>query len=205
MKLAKYIAYFLLLIYLCSLTYSLATVYQRNETRSQSPFVIWVIDMIDLFIHEAGHFFFSIFGKFIYILGGSLFQIIIPVATVIVFYRSTERSLPFTLYWTGQSIVNVSVYIGDAPFQKLHLISRVAIHDWHWLMNTMDLMDSAVDIAEVVNILGIGTCIAGIGIGLYITGKDFFRGEKTLSVQDPNSSPPSARFFTRSLRSTLNF
>ena len=37
-----------------------------------------LLDNVDLVIHEAGHIFFSIFGKFIYTLGGTLMQIILP-------------------------------------------------------------------------------------------------------------------------------
>jgi hypothetical protein len=100
-------------------------------------------------------------------LGGSLFQVIIPITAVIVFGRSNLRSLPFTMYWTGQSTVNVSIYIGDAPYQRLHLISRYATHDWRWLMNNMGIMEYAEDIARTVNILGLIICVIGIGLGFY--------------------------------------
>jgi hypothetical protein len=167
--------YLILLLCLCSLTFFLATGYQENGTRNQGSFVLWVIDMIDLFIHEAGHLIFSILGKFVGFLGGSLFQIVIPLATVVVFARSSLRSLPFTLYWTGQSIVNVSIYIGDAPFQRLHLISRGAMHDWRWLLGYTGLMEYAGDIAGVVNVLGILSCCAGIGIGFYFVFRDGYQ------------------------------
>jgi hypothetical protein len=172
MNIVRLVLYTLLIVYLCFLTTTLATDYQKNETRNRSSFVIWVIDTIDLFIHETGHLVFSIFGKFIYFLGGSLFQIIIPVATVIVFARSTLRSTPFTLYWTGQSMANVSIYIGDAPYLKLHLISKDAIHDWRWLLIHAGGLEYAEDIAMIVNITGLLTCCIGIGIGLYFVIRD---------------------------------
>jgi hypothetical protein len=58
------------------------------------------------------------------LLGGLLFQVIITLVTVVVFARSSRRSLQFTLCWTGLTIVNVSVYVGDAPYQCLQLISH---------------------------------------------------------------------------------
>jgi hypothetical protein len=164
--------YFLLVVFFASLTYSLATDYQNSTTRNRVSFVIWVIDTIDLFIHEAGHPIFGIFGRFMYFLGGSLFQLIIPIASVIVFARTTLRSLPFTLYWTGQSAVNVSVYIGDAPFQRLHLISPHAIHDWRWLLGYTGTLEYAEDLGGIVNALGILTCLAGIGIGIFFVIRD---------------------------------
>jgi hypothetical protein len=62
----------------------------------------------------------------------------------------------------------VSIYIGDAPYQRLQLISRAAIHDWHWLFNYTGMMEYAEDIAAGVNIIGLITCIIGIGIGFYL-------------------------------------
>ena len=172
MKITSSIIYLLLIICICYFTFSLATDYQNNATRNQTSFVIWIIDTIDLFIHEAGHPIFGILGRFMNFLGGSLFQIIIPVTTVIVFAKSNLRSLPFTLYWTGQSTVNVSIYIGDAPFRQLQLISRAAIHDWWWLLSHMGIMEYAEDIANVVNALGILTCIVGIGLGFFFITRD---------------------------------
>jgi hypothetical protein len=167
MNIFKIVAYLFFAICLCYLTFFLATDYQHNETRSHCSFIIWIIDTIDMFIHETGHLVFKLFGRFMEFLGGSLFQIIIPLATVVVFARSSQRSLPFTLYWAGQSIVNVSVYIEDAPYQRLQLISRAAIHDWRWLFNYTGMMEYAEDIAAGVNIVGLITCTIGIGIGFY--------------------------------------
>jgi len=172
MSIAKIIFYLLCLLCVSYFTLCLMTDYQNAGTRERIPFPMWVIDTIDLFIHEAGHFFFSIFGRFVYFLGGSLFQILLPLVAVIVFARSSLRSLPFTLYWTGQSMVNVSVYIADAPYQHLRLISRHALHDWHWLMNSMGAMEYSEDLAGVVNFLGLAVCLAGIGLGIYFLVKD---------------------------------
>jgi hypothetical protein len=167
--------YCLCIICLRYFTYSLATDYQTNETRNHVSFVLWIIDTIDLFIHETGHFVFGVFGKFIGLLGGSLFQIIIPVATLLVFARSSLRSTPFTLYWTGHSIVNVSIYIGDAPYQRLHLISRAAIHDWRWLLNYTGTMEYAGDFALAVNAFGLFICCIGIGTGFFFVARDFLQ------------------------------
>ncbi len=167
--------YLVCLIFIIYFTFFLATDYQSFAGRNNLPFIIWVIDTIDLFIHEAGHFIFTIFGRTIYFLGGSLLQIIIPIATVIVFAKNNLRSLMFTLYWTGQSTVNVSIYIGDAPYRKLQLISRGAIHDWNWLMYRLNLMEEIETIAAIVNAIGIITCIAGIFVGLYFISIDGYR------------------------------
>ncbi len=169
---ALYIVFILLL---CYLTLSLATDYQKNETRSRCSFIIWIIDIIDLFIHETGHLVFKLFGKFMEFLGGSLFQLMIPLAAVFVFAKSSLQSMPFTLYWTGQSLVNISIYIGDAPYRRLHLISRNVIHDWYWLLNYTGTMDQADDLARGIHSIGLIVCITGIGIGLYFAVQQYIR------------------------------
>lgn len=167
MNILKIAIYLFFILSLCFLTFSLATGYQNNATRSHCSFVICVIDTVDLFIHETGHLVFGLFGRFMEFLGGSLFQVIIPITTVIVFARSSLRSLPYTLYWTGQSLVNVSIYIGDAPYQRLPLISHAAIHDWRWLLNYTGTIEYAGDIAAGINFIGLIICVVGIGIGFY--------------------------------------
>jgi hypothetical protein len=172
MNYIKSTLYLICIFFIIYFTVFLTIDYQTFPGRHRMPFIIWTIDTIDLFIHEAGHFVFKIFGQIIGFMGGSLLQVIIPIAATIVFARTNLHSLIFTLYWTGQSLVNVSVYIGDAPFQQLRLISHFAIHDWHWLMIHYNLVDDIETIASVVNVIGILTCVAGICAGLYFMGND---------------------------------
>ena len=42
------------------------------------PTILWFIHLIILYIHEAGHFFFRMFGETMYILGGSIMQVLVP-------------------------------------------------------------------------------------------------------------------------------
>ncbi|MGA3285971.1 MAG: hypothetical protein ABSD46_00940 [Bacteroidota bacterium] len=71
--------------------------------------------------------------------------------------------------------MNVSIYIGDAPYKRLHLISSAAIHDWRWLLSHTGTMEYAEDIAMIVNVTGLLTCCIGIGIGFYFATLDFRR------------------------------
>ncbi len=72
-------------------------------------------------------------------------------------------------------MVNVSIYIGDAPYKRLQLISHAAIHDWRWLLGYTGMMEYAEDIAMIVNITGLLTCCIGIGIGFYFITHDLLR------------------------------
>ena len=102
-----------------------------------------LLDNIDLVIHEAGHFFFSLFGKYIYTLGGTLMQIILPSIIAIFFLRNNYRTgVQFGLLWLGQNFINISVYAADARAQKLPLLGGNKVyHDWYYLLGEIGLLE----------------------------------------------------------------
>ena len=101
-----------------------------------------LLDNIDLVIHEAGHFFFSLFGKFIYTLGGTLMQIILPSIIALFFFRNNYRTgVQFGLLWLGQNFINISVYAADARARRLPLLGGNKVyHDWHYLLGETGLL-----------------------------------------------------------------
>ena len=157
-----FLAFKLLLIGYCGyLLYILAIEYHPADPLGfRPPFVLWVIDTINLFIHEAGHLFFRLFGQTMYILGGSIVQFLIPLVLAIVTWREKPHQVGLPLFWFGESLVNVSVYIADAPYKNLKLIKEGLIHDWHWLLS--DNLEIAEPTAFVVRGLGLVVCVAAI-------------------------------------------
>lgn len=101
-----------------------------------------LLDNIDLVIHEAGHFFFMLFGKFIYTLGGTLMQIILPSLIASYFFRNNYRTgVQFSLLWLGQNFINISVYAADAQARKLPLLGGNKVyHDWHYLLGEIGIL-----------------------------------------------------------------
>ena len=159
---------FVLIAIIGYFTWYMATDYRTFYGRAHMPFVLWVIDTIDLFIHEGGHFFFSFMGRMIYFMGGSLMQMVLPSLAIYVFLKSSLRSLIGTLYWLGHNMINVSVYIGDAPFRRLPLLGGDnSIHDWNWIFNHTGMMDSAETISGIVLILGVIACCGAVGTAIY--------------------------------------
>lgn len=157
-----------LLFVLCYYSLYMATDYLTPHGRFEMPIFVRLLDIIDLFIHEGGHGVFRLFGRFIYFLGGSLMQFILPTATIIVFVRTSGlRTLMLTPYWLGHNMINVSVYIDDASKTQLTLISRHALHDWRWLCTQMGNIDSAGDIASVVVVFGVLCFLGAIGMTIY--------------------------------------
>ncbi len=147
--------------------------YRTFQGREHLPFIIWTVDIIDLFIHEGGHFVFGFLGRVIYFMGGSLMQVVLPALTVWVFLKSGFRTLIATLYWLGQNLVNVSVYIADAPYKRLPLISDSAIHDWNWIFNHFGAMNLAAPVSTTVFVAGIISCSGAFLASIYFLVTDF--------------------------------
>jgi hypothetical protein len=147
-------------VYVLYILFVLATVYAPGERPSNPPFLLFVMDTINLFIHEAGHFFLRPFGRFVHVLGGSLMQVLLPLALLVVTWRHDVRQTPPVAFWVGESMINVSVYIADAPFKKLKLIASGLIHDWNWLLSG-DL-EAAEPLSVIVYGLGFFLCFAAL-------------------------------------------
>ena len=134
------------------------------------PIMIWLImnrgtytwiDNADLVIHEAGHFFFILFGKFIYTLGGTLMQILLPSLIIWSFVRNSYRTgAQVGLLWLGQNLINISVYAADARAQALPLLGGNKVyHDWTYLLGTTNLLQYD---------MGVGYVFFGIAIIIFI-------------------------------------
>ena len=104
--------------------------------------------LINLPFHEAGHIFFSPFGRFLHVLGGSLLQVIIPAVCLVAFLiRREPFSASIGLWWVGQSFIDMAPYINDARAGQLMLIGGVTgqeapdFHDWNVLLSMTGLLN----------------------------------------------------------------
>lgn len=104
---------------------------------------------VDLVFHEAGHVFFSPFGRYIAILGGSLFQVLVPLILMLVFLIRNKDSFAaaICLRWAGQSIMDLAPYVADARALRLLLLGggtgadRPGFHDWENLLRPLGLLE----------------------------------------------------------------
>ena len=123
------------------------------------------IDNVNLIIHEAGHTLFMFFGDFFHILGGSFFQIAFPFLFVIYFYKRKEYlSISLLLFWIGQNIINVSVYVSDANVMQLPLIGGE--HDWNNILQMTGLLDHAEIIGSSMFAFGVIVIVFAICFSL---------------------------------------
>ena len=131
------------------------------------------LDLVDLPIHETGHLIFRLFGEFMMVAGGSLFQVIVPAVFVGYFVRRQNYySAGIVLFWVGQSILNVFVYANDAVVMELVLTSGMTgseggFHDWNYLLTTTGLIKSTKIIAALIRLGGSLTILAAIVGSIY--------------------------------------
>ncbi|MDH3259553.1 MAG: hypothetical protein OEM81_02240 [Acidimicrobiia bacterium] len=121
---------------------------------------------VDLGFHELGHMLTYALSDVIAALMGSVFQVAVPLGLAAYFglRRRDLMGAGLCLAWAGASAADVSVYIADAPFQRLPLIG--GSHDWAYLLGPAALgnMNGAAGIAEVVKLVGAVFILAGIAL-----------------------------------------
>lgn len=115
------------------------------------------IDYLNLLIHEGGHGVFKIFGGFIYTLGGTLMQIIIPLMFVVYYFLTKKKFLTqIFLIWLGENFFNISVYASDARSKKLPLLGGNNVyHDWNYLLSKTGLLEYDLLIGKIFIALGL--------------------------------------------------
>jgi hypothetical protein len=148
------------------------------------PFTWRLLDGVDFLLHEAGHPIFHIFGEFIGVAGGSLMQVLIPLAFFIYFvYQRHFYSAAFVLFWVGQSLLNVFVYANDAVVMQLVLNSGLtgsegSFHDWNYLLDTTGMLNYTKQVAGFIRILGT------LSILLAIAGTIKFSSQNERTFED---------------------
>ncbi len=115
----------------------------------------------NLVFHEAGHILFLPFGRFMTVLGGSLMQVLVPLACASAFLWQTRDAFgaAIAIWWAGQSLTDVAPYINDARDLQLVLLggktgAEVEGHDWEYLLNALGASHHDHAIALVVQITG---------------------------------------------------
>lgn len=130
--------------------------------QGQQAGALQFLHRIDLVFHEAGHVVFRLFGEFMTILGGSLLQILVPLlfTGAFVLRYANHFGAAVTLWWTGQNVIDVGIYMADARQLRLPLLGggtgadRPGFHDWHNLLGRMGLLEHTDSLAMLTTLLG---------------------------------------------------
>ena len=117
---------------------------------------------VNLVFHEAGHMLFMPFGRTMTVLGGSLFQILLPLMLMFAFLIINKDAFgsAVCLWWAGQSMMDLAPYIADATVQRLPLLGgstgadRPGFHDWNTLLGPRGWLQYDQQIATAADRLG---------------------------------------------------
>lgn len=137
--------------------------------------VLFILNTFLLYMHEGGHFLFSIFGRTLHSLGGSFWQVMLPFLMFVVAVRERSRIAPFPLYYSGLALMDVSLYVRDALYRKLPLLGGDKnMHDWWNILRAWDMLDDAETIADVLYFCGLFVSVIALTAGFVLAGKAFF-------------------------------
>jgi len=142
------------------------------------PETSWLLHSVNLVFHEAGHVFFSPFGRFLHVLGGTLGQLIIPAVVIGTFLwqRDTFGAVVGT-WWLGESFLDIAPYINDARAGQLMLLGGVTgsevedYHDWEVLLGKLGMMQHDHTLAQVSFSIGSLLMIVAMLWGGYLLWK----------------------------------
>lgn len=137
-----------------------------------------VLHLPDLVFHEAGHILFSPFGRFITVLGGSLFQVLVPVTLAAAFLKQHDAfGAAVCTWWAGENLLDLAPYIADARALQLVLLgghtgAEVEGHDWEYLLTTLGWMRHDRALGVAAHDLGLAVMVAALGWGAYSIMRD---------------------------------
>jgi hypothetical protein len=114
---------------------------------ARAPMGAWAMESMlhlpNLVFHEAGHVIMSPFGRFITVLGGSLFQVLIPLVLVGAFLRQHDPfAASICAWWAGENLLDLAPYIADSRALAMVLLggrtgAEVEGHDWEYLLTSL--------------------------------------------------------------------
>jgi hypothetical protein len=116
------------------------------------------LQMVELGLHESGHWALIWAPRILYFLGGTIAQIGVPLAVGA--YLALRMRDPLGgaagLAWAGLSCHGAAVYIADAPYERLQLVGGDT-HDWAWLLGpeAFGAIDAAGPLSQTVRTAGI--------------------------------------------------
>jgi hypothetical protein len=115
-----------------------------GDVRSLTDTETWnVFAGLTLAVHEGGHLLFGPFGEWLMVAGGSLTQVLAPVTAAALLLRRGDRyGVAIVGTWIAYSLTNLAEYVGDARAMALQLVgfSDDPIHDWHYLLDSVNLL-----------------------------------------------------------------
>lgn len=137
-----------------------------GDVRTMVDSETWnVFGGLTLAIHEGGHLVFGPFGEWLSIAGGSITQVMAPIAAGWMLLRQDDRyGVAIVGTWLAYSLTNLANYIADARTMALQLVGFSAdpLHDWNYLLGSVHLLPYDTRLAGLVRVLAVAVLIASV-------------------------------------------
>lgn len=150
-----------------------------GDARTMLDSETWnVFGGMTLAIHEGGHLLFGPFGQWLSIAGGSITQVLAPIAAGWILLRQDDRyGVAIAGTWLAYSLTNLANYIGDARAMAMQLVgfSDDPLHDWHYLLESVHLLPYDTRLAGLVRTFAVVVLIASLVFGGRILAAGPFR------------------------------
>lgn len=156
-----------------------------------------LLSLADLGFHELGHLVMYVFpiSELLTAMMGSVFQVVVPVGLGAYFLllRREPWSGAVCLAWGATSLRDVSVYVADAPYERLELIGGE--HDWAFALGPdgLDRIDQAAGIATAIRGAGLVLVLLAVALAawelLTVTGRAPVAGAGSGLRERPGALP----------------
>ena len=118
-----------------------------------------MIDLVFVPIHEGGHLLFGYLGHGFMVAGGTLLQLLVPLALAIYFsFQRQIAGVGFCMFCFFEQFLPIATYMADARAQELPLITvgspEFVEHDWFAIFSSLGLLEHDIQIASFVRIVG---------------------------------------------------
>lgn len=138
-------------------------------------------------VHELGHLVFAPFGLWMSVAGGSLAQLLLPIAagTLMLHYRDYFGAA-VTGVWLSASLSNMAVYVADARARNLTLVGfgEDPLHDWAYLLSSVGLLQADLAAARLVRLVAFVVLVVSVAVGAWLC--------RTMARSRPALEPASA-------------
>jgi hypothetical protein len=125
------------------------------------------IDNINLPVHETGHLVFAPLGDTLQVLGGTLLQLLLPLAFAAYFtMHRDEHAVSVAIWWVGQNFINISTNMADAQSASLPLMGG-GDHDWNILFSEWGVLSHATQYAQLAHGFGFLVMLVATVWGLF--------------------------------------
>jgi len=138
------------------------------------------LHLINLPFHEAGHLFFSPFGRFLQVLGGTLGQWLVPLVVLCAFVaKGNPFGATVGLWWLGESFLDIAPYMDDARAGQLMLLGGVTgsevedYHDWEVLLTKLGWLQHDHLIARLTFGIGVAFMLLSLVWGGYLLWQQY--------------------------------